>query len=126
MPIRANAIHARSGIKAPISSAHKGAPGDLPLIARAAAKCGAYITLAPQVARTMDKEQHERGSGKEQKFHNRFSCTHGRRFTQRLCLTNAPLHVMILFELPRLAAVMGPLALPMKGVVRYFAEDPAH
>src|SRR5437899_9092331 len=25
---------------------------------------------------------------------------------QRLCLTNAPLHVMILFELPRLAAVM--------------------
>ena len=32
----------------------------------------------------MDKEQHERGNGKEQKFHNCFGRTHGRQFSQRL------------------------------------------
>jgi hypothetical protein len=34
----------------------------------------------------MDKEQHERGNGKEQEFHNRSSCAHGRPFTQYLLL----------------------------------------
>src|SRR5438477_1096571 len=51
IPIRARTIHSRSGTKAPVSSAHRGASGVLALMARAAAKCGAYISLTLRSAR---------------------------------------------------------------------------
>ena len=73
---------------------------------------------------TVDQEEHECRKRKEQKFHNCFAGTH--RLRTSYSLSGASLHVVIFFELPRLAAVIGPLALPMKRVVRYFAERPTY
>ena len=75
----------------------------------------------------MDEEQHECGNRKEQKFHNCFGRTHWSQFNRCLVLlASAPLHVMIFFEHPRIATVMGFFDGPMKGLRPDFTERPAY
>ena len=50
-------------------------------LSRARRQSAARTSVSPfEPRQTMDEEQHERGNGKEQKFHNCFGSTHGHQF----------------------------------------------